>query len=96
MSISDRRVSYAPHDWPNSYVCATDGRSDMSKFTEGSWQGSFTINNERAVRTLKPSSKEKKNALREFRQGQNLLVNLPTGFPASSNRCRCTAAYCAI
>ena len=27
----------------------TVGRSDMSKFTEGSWQGSFTVNNERAV-----------------------------------------------
>ena len=25
------------------------GRSDMSKFTEGSWQGSFTVNSERAV-----------------------------------------------
>ena len=32
-----------------------------------------------------------KNNLREFFQGQNLLVNLPTG--SSSNRCRCTAAY---
>ena len=64
MSVSDRRVSYrvsnASHDWPNSYVCVTVGRSDMSKFREGSWQGSFTINNERAVRTLKPSSEEKK------------------------------------
>ncbi|CAH3188857.1 unnamed protein product [Porites evermanni] len=29
-----------PHDWPNSYVCVTVGRSDMSKFTEGSRQGS--------------------------------------------------------
>ena len=67
----------------------------MSKFTEGSWQGSFTVNNERAVRTLKPSY-EQKSALREFLQGQNLLVNLLTGFPASSNRCRCTAAYSAI
>ena len=37
MSVSDRRVSYAPHDWPNSYVCVTVERSDMSKFTEGSW-----------------------------------------------------------
>ena len=60
------RVSYPPHDWPNSYVCVTVERSDMSKFTEGSWQGSFTVNNERAVRTLKPSSEQKKNALREF------------------------------
>ena len=38
----------------------------------------------------------KKNALREFLQGRNLLVYLPTGFPASSNRCRCSAAYSAI
>ena len=65
MSISDRRVSYAPHDWPNSYVCVTVGRSDVSKFTEGSWQGSFTVNNERAVQTLKYLS-EQKNALTEF------------------------------
>ena len=89
------RVSYEPHDWPNSYVRVTVGRSDMSKFTEGSRQGSFTVNNERVVRTLKPSS-EQKNALREFLQGHNLLVNLPTGFPASSKRCRCTATYSAI
>ena len=66
MTVSDRQVSYPPHDWPNSYVCVTVGRSDMSKFTEGSWQGSFTVNNERAVRTLKPSSEQKKNAFREF------------------------------
>ena len=66
----------------------TVGRSDWTlKFTEGSWQGSFTVNNERAIRTLKASS-EQKNVLREFLQGQNLLVNLPTNFPASSNRCR--------
>ena len=49
MSVTDRRVSYAPHDWPNSYVCVTVEGSDMSKFTGGSWQGSFTVNNERAV-----------------------------------------------
>ena len=49
MSVSDRRVSYAPHDWPNSYVCVTVGRSDMSKFTAGSLQGAFTVNNERTV-----------------------------------------------
>ena len=39
---------------------------------------------------------EKKNALREFIQGQNVYVNLPAGFPASSNRCRWAAAYSAI
>ena len=84
-------MSYAPHDWPNG----PDGRSDMSKLTEGSWQGSLTVNNVTAVRTLKSSS-EQKNALREFLQGQNLLVNLSTDFPVSSNRYRCTATYSAI
>ena len=58
--MSFLRVSYVPQDWPNSYVCMMAGRSDLSKFTEGSWQGSFTVNNERAVRTLKPSSEEQK------------------------------------
>ena len=57
MSVSDRRVSYAPHNWPNSYVCVTVERSDMSKFTEGSWQGSLTVNNERAVLASKQSRK---------------------------------------
>ena len=95
VSVSDRWVSYEPHDWPNFYVCVTVGRSDMSKFTEGSWQGSFTVNHVTAVQTLKPSSTQK-IALREFLQGRNLLVYLPTGFPASSNRCRCSAAYSAI
>ena len=38
----------------------------------------------------------KKNAVREFLQGQNVLLNLPTGFPASSNRCRCTAVYSVV
>ena len=59
----------------------------------------FTANNERAVQTLKPSSAPKRNALREFFViflNKNLLVNLPTGFPASSNHCRCTVAYAAI
>ena len=59
MSVSDRRVSYAPHDWPHTYVCVTIGHSDMSKFTEGGWHRSFTVNNERAVPTLKPSSEQK-------------------------------------
>ena len=95
MSISDRWVSYVPHDWPNSYVWVKVGCSDMSKFTDGSWQGSFTINSERAVE-LKSLLLKKKNALGKFLQGQNLLVNLPTGFPASSNCCRCTAGYSAI
>ena len=57
MSVSDRRVAYAPHDWPNSYVYVTVERSDVSKFTEGSWQGSFTVTNERAVLASKQSRK---------------------------------------
>ena len=75
----------------------------MSKFTEGPGNDllQFTANNERAVQTLKPSSAQKKNALREFLViciyfYKNLLENLPTGFPASSNHCRCTVAYSAI
>ena len=36
----------------------------------GSWQGAFTVNNERAARTRKPPSEQKKNALREFLQSQ--------------------------
>ena len=31
VSVSDRRVSHEPHDWPNSYVCVTVERSDMSR-----------------------------------------------------------------
>ena len=41
---------------------------------------------------IKPSS-EQKNGLREFLQGQNLLVNLKTGVPASSSHCKCTVVY---
>ena len=49
VTVSDRRVSYEPHDWPNFYMCMMVGRSDVSKFTEGSWQGSFPVHNEKAV-----------------------------------------------
>ena len=48
---------------------------------------------------VKPSSAQR-NAFREFRViffiYKNLLVNLLTGFPASSNHCRCTVVYSAI
>ena len=47
VSFSDRRVFYASHDWPNSNVCVTVGCRLV------------TINNERAVRTWKPSSEQK-------------------------------------
>ena len=64
MSVSDRRVSYEPHDWPNFYVCVTVGRSDMSiKIHRRELARIVYSNNERSVRTLEPSS-EQKNALR--------------------------------
>ena len=38
------------------------------------------VNNERTIQTRKSSSEQQQhNALREFRQGQNVFVNLPTG-----------------
>ena len=37
------------------------------------------VNNERTVQTRKSSSEQQQNALREFLQGQNVFVNLPTG-----------------
>ena len=49
VSVSDRRVSYTPQDWPNSYVSVMVGCSDMSKFTEGGWQEELAVNNKRAV-----------------------------------------------
>ena len=45
----------------------TVGRSDMSKFTEGSWQGSFTVNSERAVQVFNNEVLlNKKSGLREI------------------------------
>ena len=86
MSVSDRSVSYGFLTCLtiglNSYVSLTVGRSDVSKFTEGTWQGSMKEQFELEIQ---------KNALREFFQGQNLFLILPTDFPASSNRCRCDA-----
>ena len=45
VSVSDWRVSYAPHDWSNSHVCVTalhfERKPDMSKFKEESWQKAF-------------------------------------------------------
>ena len=82
-----------PHDWPNSYVCMMAGRSELSKFTKGSWQGLFTVNNERAVRTLKPSSEEQK-CFERIPSRPEFACKF--AFPASSNRCRCTAVYSAI
>ena len=69
--------------------------SDISRFTEGSWQGSTNSKQWKSTSNFKAFFWTK-NALRESLQGQNLLVKLPTGFPGSSNRYRCTAAYSAI
>ena len=83
ISDSDRRVSYAPHDWSNSCVCVTVHHSslDMSKFTEGSWQRAFTAVKEQfEFESLLP---EQENALREFLEGRNVFVNLPTGYGKS-------------
>ena len=45
VSVSDWRVSYAPHDWSNFHVCVTvlhfERKPDMSKFKEESWQKAF-------------------------------------------------------
>ena len=86
VSVSDRRVSYGFLTCLtiglNSYVSLTVGRNDKSKFTEGSWQGSMKEQFEMEIQN---------NAWREFLQSQNLFLKLPTGFPASSNRCRCNA-----
>ena len=61
----------------------------------------FTANNERAVQTFKAFFCTKKCLERIPRDiyiyfYKNLLVNLPTGSPSSSNHCRCTVAYSAI
>ena len=53
----------------------------MSKFTEGSWQRAFTAVKEQfELESLLP---EQENALREFLEGRNMSVNLPTGYGRS-------------
>ena len=53
----------------------------MSKFTEGSWQRAFTAVKEQfELESLLP---EQENALREFLEGRNVFVNLPTGYGKS-------------
>ena len=110
VSVSNRQVSCglivccASHDWPNSYVCVTVRAQwvtcQISQKGVGNDRLQFTANNERAIQTLKPSSAQKKGFERIpcdiYIFYKNLLVNLPTGFPASSNHCRCTVAYAAI
>ena len=75
---------------------------------EGWTQSDVKIHNERLQQreqTMKeqfelesPRLNNKKIALREFLQGQNVFVNFPTGLLASCNHRRCmrTAAYSAI
>ena len=55
---------------------------------------SLAVNNERAVRTLKPSS-EQNNALREFLQGQKLNCKFASFFQSLQMHCRvfCNLAY---
>ena len=79
MSVSDRRLSYGflMHLTIGVVTC----QNSLERVGRNRLQ--FTVNNERAFRTSKPFF-EQKNALREFLEDQNLLVNLPTGFPASS------------
>ena len=35
MNVSDRRVSYKPHDWPNFYVCVMVGSSQSQNSQKG-------------------------------------------------------------
>ena len=76
MSVSDRRVSYAPHDWSNSYVCVTvlhfERKPDMSKFKEESWQKAFkAVKEQFELESLLP---EQENSLKEFLEGRNVFV----------------------
>ena len=85
MSVSDRRVSYAPLDWSNSYVCVTvlhfERKPDMSKFKEESWQKAFkAVKEQFELESLLP---EQENSLKEFLEGRNVFVNLPTGYGKS-------------
>ena len=53
----------------------------MSKFAEGSWQRAFTAEKEQfELESLLP---EQENTLREFLEGRNVFVNLPTGYGKS-------------
>ena len=85
MSVSDWRVSYAPHDWSNSHVCVTvlhvDREPDMSKFKEEKWQKAFkAVKEQFELESLLP---EQENSLKEFLEGRNVFVNLKTGYGKS-------------
>ena len=84
MSVSDWRVSYAPHDWSNSHVCVTvlqfERKPDMS-FKEESCQKAFkAVTEQFELESLPP---EQENSLKEFLEGRNVFVNLPTGYGIS-------------
>ena len=51
VSFFDRWASYAPHNWPDPYVCMKVGCSDMSNSQKGVGKDrlQFTANSERAV-----------------------------------------------
>ena len=58
-------------------MCVTVERSEMSRFTEGSWLGSFTANNERAIGTLKPSSGQKRKCFERIPSRPEFACKLP-------------------
>ena len=74
-------------------VLHVDRKPDMSKFKEEKWQKAFkAVKEQFELESLLP---EQENSLKEFLEGRNVFVILPTGygydFPVSPNRCRCSA-----
>ena len=64
--------------WPSFNSKASQ---DMSKFTEESWQKAFkAVNEQFEIESLLP---EQENSLKEFLEGRNLFINLPTGYGIS-------------
>ena len=51
-------------------------RSDMSKFTEGSWQGLFTVNNEQAVLASKQSRKSRYSRLKKKQNYTHVAIQV--------------------
>ena len=96
LSVCDRRVSYAPDNWPNCYVCVMIGCSEMSKFTV--WRElarSVYSKQWKSGSNVKAFFWTKKRLLWEIPSRKNISINLLTGFPASSNHCSrifCTLA----
>ena len=81
--------------WSHSYVCVTIARRlDMSKFTKGIWQITFTVNIERAVRTWKPSFWIEKYFERIPSRPERVCKFADLFSNVSSNSCRCNAYGC--